>query len=211
MRIDPLGDVGFILRDLPCPAYEAAAALSSAGLAGVDEAVASYETVGVFGDPAVMDLSQIPAALTSSTATIQTHHRIPVCYEMGEDLEEVARRLGIPSTQVVDLHSETTYTCFAVGFSPGFPYLGYLPEPLTGVPRRAEPRVRVEPGSVAITGKQTGIYPSERPGGWAILGRTPLALVDVEDGFFPIQAGDTVSFVPIGMEEYHARKGERLG
>ena len=138
------------------------------------------------------------------------HHQIPVCYALGEDLVETAQRLQITSEQLAELHASTEYTCYAVGFCPGFGYLGHLPDPLNGVPRRSKPRTRVEPGSVGITGSQTGIYPLPRPGGWALIGRTPLTLVDVADAYFPIQAGDTVRFFAIPVEEFEARQGERL-
>jgi inhibitor of KinA len=99
---------------------------------------------------------------------------------------------------------------YAIGFCPGFPYLGYLPAELTGVPRLESPRLRVEPGSVGLTGRQTGLYPLARPGGWNLIGRTPLTIVDVEQDFFPIHVGDQVQFVRIDAREFDARFGERL-
>src|SRR5207244_10203223 len=94
---------------------------------------------------------------------------------------------------VIRLHTATPYTVYAIGFVPGFPYLGYLPPELCGVGRLPSPRVRVEPGSVGLTGRQTGIYPLARPGGWNLIGRTPLTVVDVADGFFPLRVGDAVA------------------
>src|SRR5262249_31848444 len=126
-------------------------------------------------------------------------HLIPVLYD-GEDLADVAAQLGLSEGDVMGLHCGQEYMCFAVGFCPGFPYLGWLPEKLQGIPRMATPRTRTVPGSVGITGKQTAIYPSERPGGWRIIGRTPLTLVDVDDNYFPIRAGDLVSFEPLNGE-----------
>ena len=96
------------------------------------------------------------------------------------------------------------------GFCPGFPYLGYLPDELCGVPRLASPRVRVEPGSVGLTGRQTGLYPLARPGGWNLIGRTPLTVVDVAAGYFPIRPGDRVRFRPVARAEYNTLAGERL-
>ena len=93
---------------------------------------------------------------------------------------------------------------------PGFPYLGYLPEKLCGVPRLNSPRIRVEPGSVGLTGRQTGIYPLPRPGGWNLIGRTPLTLVDVADGYFPLRVGDRVRFSRIESSEYERLYGMRL-
>ncbi len=86
-------------------------------------------------------------------------HLIPVCYELGEDIQEVADQLALTTKEVVQLHISEAYRCYAVGFCPGFPYLGYLPDRLSGISRRSAPRVRIAPGSVAITGRQTGIYP----------------------------------------------------
>jgi KipI family sensor histidine kinase inhibitor len=111
---------------------------------------------------------------------------------------------------VIDLHSRTTYDVFAIGFQPGFPYAGYLPEPLDRLPRRAEPRLRVPSGSVAIAAGQTGVYPAELPGGWNLIGRTPLSIVDVAAGRFPIRAGDRLAFTPIDAAEFARRLGEPL-
>src|SRR5262249_36917395 len=98
----------------------------------------------------------------------------------------------------------------AIGFSPGFPYLGYLPTALCGVPRLTAPRLHVEPGSVGLTGRQTGIYPEARPGGWNLIGRTPLVLVDVVDGYFPLRTGDRVRFARNAEGEFRGRAGQRL-
>ena len=210
MRIQALGDAAILLRDLDCPAHLLAAAIEEAQLPGVLEAVASYESVGVYFDPSLFDERQL-TTIQVNRSTGQGHlHEIPVCYDLGEDLLEISRHLGLKPVEVIELHSKPTYQCFAVGFCPGFPYLGYLPTELSGVSRRPAPRVRVEPGSVAITGRQTGIYPLQRPGGWSIIGRTPLCLVDVEGAYFPIRAGDSVRFRPISESEYLSRRGERL-
>jgi inhibitor of KinA len=129
---------------------------------------------------------------------------------MGPDLARVAERTGLTADEVVRLHTGAEYTVYAIGFCPGFPYLGYLPGQLCGVPRLATPRLRVEPGSVGLTGRQTGVYPLERPGGWNLVGRTPLVLVDVAEGYFPIRSGDRVRFERIDRAEFERRRGERL-
>jgi inhibitor of KinA len=126
------------------------------------------------------------------------------------DLARVAEQTGLNGDQVIELHTATEYTVYAIGFVPGFPYLGYLPAELCGVGRLPSPRLRVEPGSVGLTGRQTGIYPLPRPGGWNILGRTPLVLVDVADGYFPLRVGDRVRFQRIDEAEYRRLEGERL-
>lgn len=216
MIIEPLGDSAYLLRDLSAPADVIASRIersrSAAGGSGILEVVASYETVGVYVDPDVFDPDSLHEAASGEIGISEEpkRHVIPVCYEFGEDLIEVAGTLGKSVEEVVHLHTASPYRCFAVGFCPGFPYLGYLPDEMAGLPRLASPRVRVEPGSVAITGRQTGVYPLARPGGWWILGRTPLTLVDPDDDYFPIRAGDEVRFEAIPSSEYEARVGERL-
>ncbi len=99
---------------------------------------------------------------------------------------------------------------YAIGFCPGFPYLGYLAQALSGVPRLDQPRPKVDAGSVGITGRQTGIYTEARPGGWNIIGRTPLELVNVADSYFPLKAGDRVRFRRIDALEFEQFRGQRL-
>ncbi|MGV3617731.1 MAG: 5-oxoprolinase subunit B family protein [Fimbriimonas sp.] len=209
MTIRPLGEAAFLLGDLPVPPYLVAQAWNVSLPAGMIEAVASYDTVAVYVDPDRFD----PASLRPLSITERSEgkrHRIPVCYALGPDLDEVAARLGLAAEAVVHAHAGTAYRCAAVGFRPGFAYLGDLPDPIAGLPRRAEPRVRLDAGSVGITGRQTGVYPQPGPGGWWLIGRTPLTLVDPDSGYYPIQAGDEVEFVPIDEDEYERRRGERL-
>ncbi|MCU7783547.1 5-oxoprolinase subunit PxpB [Lelliottia amnigena] len=123
---------------------------------------------------------------------------IPVVYggAGGPDLGEVARHAGLSEKQVVELHSSIDYVVWFLGFQPGFPYLGGLPERLA-TPRRAEPRLQVPAGSVGIGGAQTGIYPLVSPGGWQLIGHTPLPLFDSKrDEPVLLRPGDTVRFVP---------------
>lgn len=213
MKVEPLGEGALLLRELKGPAATMAAAISDWNLPGLIEAVASYDTFGVFFDPLMADRDALIENLRSfevQTGAPGVNHRIPVCYALGDDLDEVANRLGQSPDSVIEAHSQTQYTCFAIGFRPGFPYLGYLPEVLRGIPRRDAPRAKVAKGAVAITGQQTGIYPQESPGGWAILGYTPLTIADLADAYFPIEAGDTVEFYAISEIEFKARLGERL-
>src|SRR5262249_6395078 len=125
-------------------------------------------------------------------------------------LERVARQTKLSAEEVIRLHTSTEYTIYAIGFCPGFPYLGYLPAALCGVPRLESPRLRVEPGSVGLTGRQTGIYTEERPGGWNLIGRTPLQLVDVAGGYFPLRTGDRVRFEAIDVVAFRELEGRRL-
>ncbi|WP_410016056.1 5-oxoprolinase subunit PxpB [Sodalis sp. C49] len=123
---------------------------------------------------------------------------IPVVYggESGPDLAWVAEQTGLSPRQVVERHAGAAYIVYFLGFQPGFPYLGELPE-ILAVPRRAEPRLSVPAGSVGIGGKQTGVYPLATPGGWQIIGRTPLKLFDpLNTSPTLLLPGDNVRFVP---------------
>jgi inhibitor of KinA len=137
-------------------------------------------------------------------------HEIPCCYEMQLDLARVAEHVQLSAEEVIRLHLETEYTVYAIGFCPGFPYLGYLPPALSGVPRLDSPRKLLEGGSVGLTGRQTGIYTEQRPGGWNIIGRTPLELVNVAKGYFPLRTGDKVQFQRIDENEFKRLLGLRL-
>jgi inhibitor of KinA len=182
------------------------------------DVVQAYTSVAVFFDleqtgfAAVAEhLRQLAASNTSAGAGCEGRcHRIPCCYGLQLDLERVTRHTGLAPAEVIRLHTQTEYTVYAIGFSPGFPYLGYLPAALCGVPRLETPRLRVEAGSVGLTGRQTGIYPEARPGGWNLIGRTPLQLVDVRDGYFPLRTGDRVRFEAIDESEFRRLLGQRL-
>ena len=129
---------------------------------------------------------------------------IPVCYggECGPDLEDVASTHGITPQSVIELHSSATYLVYFLGFTPGFAYLGELPQELV-TPRLSSPRKKVPAGSVGIAGNQTGVYPFETPGGWRLLGRTPLAMFRTDrDGLSLLSIGDRVCFVPISRESF---------
>ncbi len=131
-------------------------------------------------------------------------HVIPVCYdaECGPDLSAVAAACNMTTEQVIGLHTQSTYRAGFVGFSPGFAYLQGLDERLH-LPRLATPRARVPPGSVAIAGPQTAVYPNATPGGWHLLGRTPLRLFDPTRGRPAlIEAGDTIRFTPVSRERF---------
>uniref|UniRef100_UPI00140E6FB0 5-oxoprolinase subunit PxpB n=1 Tax=Paenibacillus turpanensis TaxID=2689078 RepID=UPI00140E6FB0 len=131
---------------------------------------------------------------------------IPVIYggEHGPDLQEAASRCGLSEDEVIRLHSSRSYEVCMLGFAAGFPYLLGLP-PELAVPRRGTPRTKVPAGSVAIGGVQTGIYPSELPGGWSIIGRTPLKLFDAyREPQALLRAGDRVRFVPVTADEASA-------
>lgn len=219
MNLVPLGDQGWLLYlEDEAAAFRVARQVRQTRPAWLIDVVQAYGSVAVFYDleqaaseAVATEIEQLLKSGTESSCDHPTRlHSIPCCYEYNLDLERVAGHCGLSCSEVIRLHSETVYTVYAIGFCPGFPYLGYLPPELAGVPRLAQPRMRIVPGSVGLTGRQTGIYTQERPGGWHIIGRTPLALVSVADGYFPLRTGDQVRFEPIDRTEFHRLEGRRL-
>jgi inhibitor of KinA len=131
---------------------------------------------------------------------------IPVCYggDFGPDLEFVAKHNGLTPEGVIRIHSEGVYLTYMIGFAPGFPYLGGLSERIAA-PRRESPRLKIPEGTVGIAGNQTGVYPIETPGGWQLIGRTPLSLFNPKKS--PpvlLKAGNLIRFKPISHHEYQA-------
>jgi len=220
--LQPLGDQAVLVHFADeGEALRFAAAVRRQGPGWLVDVVQAYASVAVFFDLDQVrytvvanhleqledDLSRRPDAAELPEARL---HRIPCCYEFQLDLERVAEETGLSAAEVIRLHSETIYTIYAIGFCPGFPYLGYLPSPLCGVPRLTTPRTRVEAGSVGLTGRQTGVYNEVRPGGWNLVGRTPLELVNVADGYFPLRTGDRVQFQRIDEPEFRRLQGALL-
>ena len=212
----PLGDQA-ILAYLPdeSSASRFAASVRGAAFPWLEDVVPAYASVGIHYDGDRVQSADVLTALKGlrparASAVVGALRVIPCCYGMQLDLNRVAEHKSLSTDQVIALHSGIEYAIHAIGFAPGFPYLGYLPPELTGVPRLPSPRLRVEPGSVGLTGKQTGVYPQARPGGWNLIGRTPLVLVDVNDNYFPLRVGDRVSFKRIDEAEFQRLAGERL-
>ena len=145
-------------------------------------------------------LPSVPPALKTTSRTME----IPVCYdlEFALDLTAVATAHELNSDDVIRLHSSANYMVQMIGFSPGFPYLAGLPSQLH-TPRRASPRIHVPAGSVAVGGEQTGIYSLETPGGWNIIGRTPVQLFDPQrDPPCLLRTGDIIRFIPIDRQQF---------
>jgi KipI family sensor histidine kinase inhibitor len=213
--LEPMGDRAFLARFASETAAGAwASAVRDRGGPGVVDVVLAYLSVGVFADPDLVDLVDLETRLRAIVPNGESRGQgqrvaIPVLYN-GADLQVVAARLELTPDEVIRLHSGVEYNVFAIGFLPGFPYAGYLPTALGGLPRRDAPRLRVPPGSVAIAGRQTAIYPCESPGGWHLLGTTPLRIAVPDEGHFPIRAGDRIRFEPISKDEFEARHDERL-
>ena len=136
--------------------------------------------------------------------------RLPVCYDLdfGIDLQEVSEKLNKSMDEVIALHTSVPYTVYGIGFLPGFMYLGGLPKALE-VPRRSDPRLHVQKGSVGLAGKQTGVYPQESPGGWNIIGNCSVPMFDSksETPSF-VNVGDKVQFYAIERAAYNLHKIE---
>lgn len=235
MEITPLGDSALLIRlaenfdDAPEDALSKVLAakrgLEAAQIPGAIEITPAYTTVALFCDP--VRAIEAGAPIENVFGWIEQRIRkalsevnemqpdrieaslveIPVCYEteFALDLEDVARHAGIPWKEVIDLHCGAEYRVHCVGFTPGFPFLGGLPRKIA-VPRRDVPRKEIPAGSVAIGGTQTGIYPIKSPGGWNVIGRTPLQLFDPKKN--PpalLRAGDRVRFRSITRDEFEAK------
>lgn len=205
----PLGDSALTLtfgegisEDLNKLVIMEARRIAGARIPGVHDVVPAYASLTLHYDPRRIGfvdlesrLNEIPpAAADMSPPAIGDAFVVPVRYD-GEDIEEVARRLNLGVADVIRLHVAREYRVFVIGFVPGFAYLGPL-DPQLALPRRHTPRKRVPAGSVAIAEAQTGIYPSETPGGWHLIGRTELRMFDAERAKPALlSAGDRVRFV----------------
>jgi inhibitor of KinA len=188
--------------------------LESERIDGVRNLHPAYSSLLVKFDPLKLDHATLRSMLQRYVTRSEQQPlpkarkiEIPVCYggEFGPDLESVAQLRGLTPSQVVELHSAPTYLVYFLGFAPGFAYLGGLPEALAA-PRLETPRPKVPQGSVGIGGKQTGVYPLPTPGGWRLIGRTPLSIF-CRDQAPPgpmtlLQIGDQVRFQPISKHEF---------
>jgi inhibitor of KinA len=225
MRIVPAGDAALVVefeeRIDPIISARAAAlaeALVDANLLGIRDVVPTYRSVAVYFDPIETDRQTLTGAIERVAASAGAARllgrppiRIPVCYggDYGPDLARVAAFAGLGEQAVVDLHAGATYRVMMLGFTPGFAYMGVVDSRIAA-PRLETPRQRVPPGSVAIAKEQTGIYPSETPGGWQLIGRTPLKAFDLtRPDPFLLRSGDEVRFVPIAPEEFDRRVRSR--
>lgn len=184
----------------------ALAALTIPPIAGVTDVVPAYTSIALHVGASAIGLSDLEAVVRDRLTTMRGGEaapgrivEVPVTYggTEGPDLDEVAAHAGLTPAQVVTLHASVLYEVYMVGFSPGFPYLAGLPDQLA-MPRRSSPRTHVPAGTVAIGGRQTGIYPLASPGGWRLIGRTTLTLFDARrDPPTLLHLGDRVRFVPL--------------
>jgi inhibitor of KinA len=210
-KIVPLGDSALLVQlgdeiDIPINqrVHALAALISVSPLNGLIETVPAYGTLLVHYDPLLLSFAQIKNYLREKLTQVhnnlsQKHKqlKVPVRYggEHGVDLESVARHCQLQMEDVIRIHSEKIYTVFMMGFTPGFPYMGKLDDAIL-MPRLKTPRTRVPTGTVAIAGSQTGIYPIESPGGWQLIGWTPLQLFNPHlEHPFMLSPGDEVKFI----------------
>jgi inhibitor of KinA len=204
VRVQPLGDTALLAvlgTRLDTALNTRAIGLASAlrKRRDVRQAVAGYASVTVHFDPDLTTHESLGAAIKRLAAKRPKEaipgrlHRIPVVYD-GMDLADVGAALNLTPQQIIALHTKPIYRVFLVGFVPGWAYLGPLPEELA-LPRRAAPRTQVPTGSVAIAGRQTGIYPLPVPGGWHVIGRTSVKMfLPNSDPPCLFRAGDRVKF-----------------
>lgn len=222
-EIEDQGDRTLIIRlgdriapDIGRRCLAVADTLRQANLAGVVDIVPSYTAVAVQYMPTARDdtptfsllsdkIRDLIGHIPPNTAEHAREVDIPVCYggKHGPDLEDVAKQCGLTPQEVIEIHTAPGSMVYMLGFAPGHPYIGLLDERLN-VPRKDVPRTAVPPGSVATANRQTAIYPNVLPGGWSILGATPLKLFDVRRTPSPalLQPGDRVRFVPISESDF---------
>ena len=186
----------------------------------ITEVVPTYRSATVHYRPEVLSYEELKQLLLSLAqgSPEETEElpvvEIPVCYggEYGPDLLEVAQHCSLTPEEVIARHTAPTYRIYMLGFTPGFPYLGGM-DPSIAAPRRKEPRIHIPAGSVGIAGEQTGVYPIVSPGGWQLIGRTPLRLFDPQrEQPILLSAGAGIRFVPIDEETFRKmeeKEGER--
>lgn len=186
---------------------------------GFTEAVPAYTSLAIHFQPQLIETTNSISSTVQQyifdlltqpvTETQQQTERlieIPVCYDetVAPDLIETARQLQLTTDELISIHLSKTYRLYMLGFTPGFPYLGKLDERII-TQRKQQPRLSVPAGSVAIAGEQTGIYPFATPGGWNIIGQTPVQLFNrSSENPFLLQAGDQVQFKQITLQEFYA-------
>ncbi len=216
--IKPFGERGFIITvdgfssDVDSGLYANAVAAALRDHEAIDDAVAGIDSIAIRFDSSLLIAEDAKRMLLDAVENMPRAQRpapakcvdIPVCYgdAYGPDFDDLCTQFDLTPDALIQLHSGATYRVVTLGFAPGFAYLGELPERLE-IPRLETPRPRVEAGSVGVAERYTGVYSLPSPGGWRIIGRTPLALFDSNgENPFLFEAGDEVRFKPISREEF---------
>ena len=178
---------------------------------GIVDVIPAFCSLLINNDPRVLSYEELKERMehllkmeTKTEATRKRIFEIPVCYggEYGPDIENIAEHAGLSIEEVIKIHSSKDYLIYMLGFLPGFTYLGGLDERIH-TPRLASPRLKIRAGSVGIGGSQTGIYPLDSPGGWQLMGMTPVRTYDPERQTpILVEAGDYIRFIPIDKEEF---------
>ena len=223
VQIFHMGDRGLLLefgdeisQEINEKVRRMAFAIQSEALPGILETVPTYRSLLVLYNPLILSITDLKKRLESIEERLQQSPfpepkliRIPVAYggKFGPDLESVAEYHHSAPDEIIRLHCSRAYLIYLIGFMPGFPYMGELPEGLM-TPRLKTPRLSVPTGTVAIAQKQTGIYSMDSPGGWQLLGRTPVRMFDPgKDPPAYLRMGDRVQFYPISEKEFEEWKG----
>ncbi|ALM75164.1 5-oxoprolinase subunit PxpB [Thermococcus barophilus] len=216
MQFKPAGDSALVIifgdridEGINKKVHAVANAIEKASPDWLIEVVPTYTSIYVYYDPLKLSYQEALDAIKPFLSVEPKEEKpriveIPTAYggEFGPDIEFVAQYNGLTIDDVIEIHSKPLYRVYMLGFTPGFAYLGGMDERIA-TPRLKKPRLKVPAGSVGIAGKQTGIYPIESPGGWRLIGRTPLRLFTPEkDPPTLLQPGDYVKFVPISEEEF---------
>ncbi|MEG2786595.1 MAG: 5-oxoprolinase subunit PxpB [Romboutsia sp.] len=170
----------------------------------------NYNPLKIEYDDFILEIKKLEKKIKTTDKLEKNIVEIPVLYggEFGPDIETVARHNNLSVEEVMDIHSKGEYLVYMLGFTPGFTYLGGMDNKIE-TPRLEIPRVKIPAGSVGIAGKQTGVYPIDSPGGWQLIGRTPIKLYDInKERPILLSAGDYVKFVPINKAEYEKMLNE---
>ena len=226
-HIYPLGDHALtidlgdtITPEINQECLEIASLLAQEKIVGIKDIIPAYCTVSVIYDPAIIfQLSNVVSPfqfIRQKTTEVLNGFRpsgilstrkieIPACFDSGfaPDLSTISQEKKIGEQEIISLFLGETYRVYMIGFVPGFAYMAKVPDAIA-TPRKERPNQRVEPGSIGIAGSQTGIYPLNSPGGWNIIGRTPLRLFDPSSNEpCLLRAGDEITFRQVGLEEFH--------
>lgn len=191
--------------------------LISMSLEGVNDTIPAFNSLLINFDPSIILYEKLSSEIkkilqkfdeNKSSGNKKKVHMIPVCYEsdFAEDISYVSKYCGLPENEIISIHSSVDYLIYMLGFLPGFAYLGGL-DPRIEVPRLSSPRTKIPQGSVGIGGNQTGIYPVASPGGWQLIGRTPIKPYDPsKEEPIMYRAGEFIHFIPITLKEFELIK-----